>query len=117
MLYKNTITGEVWSLDEIKLAYNQFENETNLSFEDTMKDFEEVNVMATMKLYNKKTGEAYGYFGTPYPTIESAIQMCFPDADPWNDSFVDGPDGEEIWLDELDLGFDDEPIEEESKES
>jgi len=41
-LYKNINTGVIWSMEEITEAYSQFKDETDLSLEDTMKDFEEV---------------------------------------------------------------------------
>ena len=40
--YRNLDTGEVWTLEEIKQAYDQFRHETTLSFEDTMMAFEEL---------------------------------------------------------------------------
>ena len=40
-IYKNKNTGFFWTLEEIKEAY---EDQPKLSFEETMRDFEEVNL-------------------------------------------------------------------------
>jgi hypothetical protein len=58
--------------------------------------------MATMILYNKNNGAIYGYFGTPYPTIEEAINMCFPEWDIGQEESYEDEDHEgEIYLDDL----------------
>ena len=40
--YRNTTTGEIWTEEEIREAYEQFKHESSLSFEETMEAFEEV---------------------------------------------------------------------------
>lgn len=57
--------------------------------------------MATMILYNQNTGKIYGYFGTPYPTNDTAIQMCFPNADIHQDETVTDDDENVIYLKDL----------------
>lgn len=63
--------------------------------------------MATMVLRDRKTGEIFGYFGTPYPTFDDAVQMCFDNFDPWNDDYVTTEDEREVSIDSLELTFSD----------
>lgn len=64
--------------------------------------------MATMSLYNKVTGATYGYFGTPYPTRDDAIMACFPEWDINQAASYNDSEHGEIWLDDVELGFNDE---------
>ena len=43
-MYRNTNTGEIWTLEEIKEAYEKFGNESSLTFEEVMQDFEEIDL-------------------------------------------------------------------------
>lgn len=43
-MYRNINTGVLWTLEEIKSEYENFKHETSITFEETMKDFEEVQV-------------------------------------------------------------------------
>ncbi len=64
----------------------------------------------TMALYNKVTRDIYGYFGTPYPTRDTAIEMCFPDVNIHQDETTTDESGNEIWLKDLELGFPEKKI-------
>ncbi len=49
MKYRNINTGEIWALEEIQKAYEQFQHETTKSLEETMEDFEEAYWYAVLR--------------------------------------------------------------------
>ena len=56
----------------------------------------------TFALYNTRNGDVYGYFGTPCPTWEKAVTMCFPNVNPWIHQYIDlGSIDDNIWLEDL----------------
>lgn len=70
MKYRNVNTGETWTLEEIKDAYEQFEHETDLSFEETMEDFQEAHWYAVLR--DKEDDD----WGTGSYSLEEAKEMA-----------------------------------------
>lgn len=70
MKYRNINTGEIWTLEEIKEAYEQFKHETSLSFEETMEDFQESYWYAVLR--NKEDDD----WGTGSYSLDEAKEMA-----------------------------------------
>lgn len=85
MKYRNINTGTIWSLEEIKKVHEMYKHETDRSFEETMKDFEEVEMARfTVEYTDSKSGATSSIDTVEAPadyTAEKYILDCEDNAD------------------------------------